>query len=113
MSVSSLAQPVSSANVSSPGNSEHEWARSAVRAGEILPFGKILNRLEREFVGQVLKIGLQREKDHVVYEIELITPKGHVIELRYDAHSGILVGADGPDIDGARRQTSPMSVLRP
>ena len=110
--LSLMALPVS-AEGSAPGSREHDWARSAVRTGEILPLSRILNRLEREFVGQVVEIELEREEDVIVYEIELLSPNGHVIELYYDARTGVLVGVEGRDIDSARRQTPPMSVIRP
>lgn len=108
-----LASPLVSADSTPAAGSEHEWARSAVRAGEILPLTRILERLEREFHGQVVEIELERENGLVVYAIELLTPNGHVIELYYDARSGVLVGVEGRDIDSARRQERSMTGTRP
>lgn len=91
-------------SATAPPRSEHDWARDAVRAGEIRSLAEILKRLEREFHGQVVEIELERDEDRIVYEIELLTPGGHVVELTYDARTGVLLEADGRDLDGARRQ---------
>lgn len=113
ITVLALTAPLASANVTPPARSEHEWAMTAVRAGEILPLTNILKRMEREFVGQVVEIELERENGLIVYEIALLTPKGHVIELYYDARTGALVSVEGQDIYSARRQERSMTVTRP
>lgn len=102
----------------SPGavpRSDHDWARDAVRAGEIRSLAEILKRLEREFHGQVVEIELERERDagRIVYEIELLAPSGHVIELVYDARTGVLVRASGRELDKARRQVRLAGPDRP
>ncbi|MCU0775938.1 MAG: hypothetical protein MUC74_16030 [Ideonella sp.] len=95
--------------------SDHDWARDAVRAGEIRSLAEILKRLEREFHGQVVEIELERERDagRIVYEIELLAPSGHVIELVYDARTGVLVRASGRELDKARRQVRLAGPDRP
>lgn len=82
---------------------DHDWARDAVRAGDIRPLTDILRALERDFLGQVVEIELERSARRVLYEIELLTPKGHLVELAYDARTGQLVSAEGYGLDSARR----------
>ena len=98
--------PLTTAAASTPPAGDHDWARDAVRAGEIRSLVEILERLEREFHGQVVEIELERERERIVYEIELLTPAGHVIELTYDARTGVLLEAEGHDLDKARRQAA-------
>jgi uncharacterized membrane protein YkoI len=87
--------------------SDHDWARDAVRAGEIRSLAEILKRMEREFVGQVLEIELERDDGRIVYAVELLTPAGHVVELTYDARTGVLLETEGQGLDRARRQVRP------
>jgi hypothetical protein len=82
---------------------DHDWARDAVRAGRIRPLTEILRRVESEFDGQVLEVELERDDDTIVYEIEFLTPRGHVIELHYDARSGTLIATEGRGVEQARR----------
>jgi uncharacterized membrane protein YkoI len=92
---------------------DHDWALQAVRAGEIRSVADILQRLEREFLGYVLEIELDRERGRIVYEIELLAPSGHVLELVYDARTAVLVSARGQGLDGARRQAGALGAVRP
>jgi uncharacterized membrane protein YkoI len=66
-----------------------------------------LQRLEREFVGQVLEIELERKESQVVYEITMMSPAGYLIEIVYDGKTGALVSATGERLHDARRQASP------
>ena len=92
---------------------DQDWARDAVRAGNLKPLADILRRLEAEFLGQVIEIELERHRGRPVYEIELLSPRGHMIELVYDAVTGHLLQAQGPGLDAARRQASPLTRLVP
>lgn len=107
------------AHASSPASAymtlpaDQDWARDAVRAGNLKPLADILRRLEAEFLGQVIEIELERHRGRPVYEIELLSPRGHMIELVYDASTGHLLQARGPGLDAARRQSSPLTRLLP
>lgn len=92
---------------------DHDWARDAVRAGQIRPLTEILRRVESEFDGQVLEVELERDDGTIVYEIEFLTPRGHVIELTYDARSGTLIATEGRGVEQARRTaTRPRPAAR-
>ena len=96
-----------------PPISDHDWARDAVRSGTLIPLTDILRRMEAEFLGQVIEIELERERGRLVYEIDLLSPRGHTIELVYDATTGHLLQAEGRGLEAARRQASPLTRMLP
>lgn len=85
MSVSGLSQ----------ADSDHDRARRALEAGEVLPLGTILTRLEREHPGQVLDVELDLEQhDGVarwVYEVKLLRKGGALVKLEVDARTGAVI----------------------
>lgn len=83
---------------------DHDRARAAREAGEVVPYAAILEAVERDFVGRVLEAELEREKGRWIYEIKLLAPDGQVLKLDYDARSRELLRARGRDIDAARRR---------
>jgi uncharacterized membrane protein YkoI len=82
---------------------DHERARRAVEAGEAMPLTRILERVEADFAGQLLEVELEKDDGRWVYEIELLTPQGNVIELTYDARSGALLETEGRGVAAARK----------
>jgi uncharacterized membrane protein YkoI len=70
------------------GDNDHDRARRAVQAGEVLPLQEVLNRLARRQPGQVLEVELEREAGRWVYEIKLLQPDGRLRKLQVDARTG-------------------------
>lgn len=70
---------------------DHDQARRAVEAGEILPLRQILERAEVDFPGQFVEADLKRKHGRAIYKIKLLTANGRVLELYYDARSGRLL----------------------
>jgi len=58
----------------SHADDDHNRARSAVVAGDILPLKKILEQLDGQRPGQVLEVELENEDGAWVYEIRLLQP---------------------------------------
>lgn len=86
------------------GGGDHERARRALEAGEVLPLRAVLERVERDYPGQVVEVELEREDGAWLYEIKLIRPGGAVVKLRLDAHDGTLYAAEGRELHpGGRR----------
>jgi uncharacterized membrane protein YkoI len=83
---------------------EQDWARDAVRDGEIRPLTEVLKRVERDFSGRIVQIELNRQSDQLIYQIELMSTQGHIVELLYDARTAVLISANGRDVDSLRRQ---------
>lgn len=67
---------------------DHEQARQALAAGEILPLRQILDRVEKNHPGQILEVELEREHGNWIYEIKLLRPDGAVTKLEMDARNG-------------------------
>lgn len=77
---------------------DHDRARQAVEAGEVLPLRTILERVEREYPGQVIDVELEREHEEKggperwVYKIKLLRTGGALVKLKVDARTGAVIG---------------------
>lgn len=83
---------------------DHDRARKALEAGEILPLRTIIDRLDRDYPGQILEVELERDDGQWIYEVKLVRDKGAVIKLKLDARDGTLLGIKGRDIAPAASQ---------
>lgn len=70
---------------------EHDWVRRSVLAGEIMPLSRILDRVERDFGGELIETELEERHGRPVYEIKLIDRDGRMRKLIYDAADGTLL----------------------
>lgn len=86
-----LALPGSGASFAAD-NPDHDRARQAVEAGDVLPLRTILDRVEREYPGQVMEVELDREKGEWVYEIKLLRKGGVLMKLKIQARDGTILG---------------------
>ena len=77
-----VGQPVSASD-----HDDHDRARQAVQAGQVLPLPTVLERLQREVPGQVLEVELEQERDRWIYEIKLLTPAGQLTKVKLDART--------------------------
>ena len=78
-----VGQPVSASD-----HDDHDRARQAVQAGQVLPLPTVLERLQREIPGLVLEVELEHDdKLGAYYEIELAQPGGGTLELHIDART--------------------------
>lgn len=73
------------------GDDDHERARAALRAGEVLPLATLLERLQRSHPGRVLAVELERDNGRWVYEVKLLQADGQLLKLALDARSGELL----------------------
>ncbi|WP_154716030.1 PepSY domain-containing protein [Sterolibacterium denitrificans] len=73
---------------------DHDRARQALLAGEILPLRAILERIEREQPGQVMEVELEREHAEAgwIYEVKLLKAEGSLLKLKIDARTGEILG---------------------
>ena len=85
---------------------DDDWRRlhEDVEAGRIQPLSQILDNLARDWVGQVIDVDLEDDDGRRLYEIELLGPQGQVVEFEVDAVSGELLGIEGSNINGMKRQ---------
>ena len=70
------------------GGSDHELARQALEQGQVLPLRQVLDKIEREYQGQVLKIEFEEDDGRYIYEIRLLQQDGRMAKLKVDAVDG-------------------------
>lgn len=84
-----------SATPAGAGDSDHDRARSAVQAGEVVPLRTILDNVARDCPGDVIETELEERHGMLVYEIKLISAEGRVMKAIYDARDGSLLKVKG------------------
>lgn len=82
---------------------DHDRARTALQAGEVMPLKTLLLQLERSHPGQVLEVELEQEHGLWVYEFKLLQPDGRLVQLDLDARSGAVLKQRVRDRDRAYR----------
>ena len=71
--------------------SDHDRARQALEAGEILPLKTVLEKIERDTPGRVLEVELERRNNRWEYEIKLLLSGGSRVKLLVDASDGTII----------------------
>lgn len=84
---------------------DHNRARQAVQAGQVLPLRSVLERLEREHPGQVMEVELEQEEGRWIYEVKLLQPQGQLVKLKLDARTAALLSAKGNSKSDERRSS--------
>jgi len=74
---------------------DHDRARQALEAGEILPLAKVLAMVNADSPGRVLEVELDRRHERWVYEIKLLRQGGSVVKLWVDASDGTVIERRG------------------
>jgi len=72
-------------------DNDHDRARAALRAGEVLPLQVVLQRVQAEYPGRVLGIKLEREDGRWIYEVKLLDPSGQLNKLELNAATGAVL----------------------
>jgi uncharacterized membrane protein YkoI len=82
-----------------------ERAREGVRSGRYVKLASILEQIESRYVGHAIEVELETaDVDQVpTYEIDWLTPQGHVVEFEFDARTGKLLEVEGTGLEEARR----------
>jgi uncharacterized membrane protein YkoI len=70
---------------------DHDRARQALEAGEILPLRTILERIERDYPGQIMEVELERKDTGWIYEVKLLRKGGALVKLKIDARNGVII----------------------
>lgn len=74
---------------------DHDRARKALQAGEVLPLDKILAATAEKYPGQVLEVELEAERlggERIwVYEIKAISPDGKLFKVVVDARTAEVI----------------------
>lgn len=70
---------------------DHERARAALEAGEIVPLSEILELAQARDPGQAVEVNLEHEDGRWIYEVEMVTGDGRVVRTNWDAKSKALL----------------------
>ena len=84
------------------GHDDHDLARQALQQGQVLPLRTVLDKLEREYPGQVLKVEFERDDGRYVYEIRLLQNDGRIAKLKIDAVDGRVLSIKRKDAERDR-----------
>lgn len=89
-----------------PASADEDWRKlhEEVQAGRIKPLGEILDGLLQDWKGQVIDVEFEEEDGRRLYEIELLGDEGQVVEFEVNAVTGELIGIEGNNINGMKRQ---------
>jgi uncharacterized membrane protein YkoI len=66
----------------------HELARRAFEQGRVLPLRAVLDKIERDYQGQVLKVEFEQGDGRYLYKIRLLQSDGRMVKLKVDAVDG-------------------------
>jgi uncharacterized membrane protein YkoI len=77
---------------------DHEEAKDLVESGKIMALEKILEKSQQK-IGRILEVELERSRSGYIYEIEFVDKKGVVLEMKFDAATGRLLGTESGDDD--------------
>ena len=69
-------------------SNDHELARQALEQGQVQPLRTVLDKVEDDYQGQVLKIEFEHDDGRFIYEIRLLQKDGRLAKLKIDATSG-------------------------
>ncbi|WP_313569823.1 PepSY domain-containing protein [Comamonas terrigena] len=68
--------------------SDHELARQALQQGKVLPLRTVLDQVEREYKGQVIKVEFEHDDGRFLYELRLLQADGRVLKVKINAVNG-------------------------
>ncbi|MDP2520599.1 PepSY domain-containing protein [Shimia thalassica] len=88
--IGALATPVIASD-------DHDAARDAVRQQQVIPLMEIIPAILVEFDARLLEAEFEREHGKYVYELELITGAGRMIEVMVDATTGEILEVEQED----------------
>ena len=75
----------------------HELARQALEQGRVLPLRAVLEKIERDYQGQALKVEFEQDDGRFLYKIRLLQSDGRMVKLKVDA-------VDGKVLDSKRKE---------
>ena len=66
----------------------HELARQALEQGRVLPLRAVLEKIERDYQGQALKVEFEQDDGRFLYNIRLLQSDGRMVKLKVNAVDG-------------------------
>ncbi len=72
-------------------NDDYIEAKRLLDSGDILSLEVILKNVRQILPGKILEVELEKEGEHIVYEIEILDRNGVIKEIYIDAKTGKLL----------------------
>lgn len=76
---------------------DHERARAAFERGDILSLAEVLAAARAIQPGAVMEVELEREDGRWIYELTVLAPDGHLMEMEIDAATAEVIDLDRED----------------
>lgn len=73
----------------------------ALERSEVLPLAHLLPEIEARYGARLLAIELHETAKGFIYELEMITPDGKMIEIPVNAATGAVLPAGTRDVDSS------------
>jgi uncharacterized membrane protein YkoI len=73
------------------GLDDYEQAREALERNEVMPLADILPLVQDQFDARMIEVEFEQEEGQYIYEFELITPDGRLLEAVADAKTGAIL----------------------
>lgn len=73
---------------------DHDRARAALERGEVRPVAEVLAAVAAAVPGDVVGVEMEHEHGRWLYELKLIAPDGHVLEVMVDAATATVLGRE-------------------
>lgn len=74
-----------------------DFAREAVARGEILPLADAVKALLAQYPGRIIEAEFERDESAAIYELELVTEDGRLIDAEIDAKTGAILEVEEDD----------------
>ena len=80
-------------------DASQQEAREAVKQGLVRPLEDVLKEVRKTITGDIVEIEFEKDDGRFIYEIEYVSPEGHLMEIKVDARTLAVVSHDLEDED--------------
>ncbi|GLK78209.1 hypothetical protein GCM10008171_34630 [Methylopila jiangsuensis] len=74
---------------------EHYEAGEALKSGRVRPLEEIIALARKEIGGEIIEIEFEHDDGRYIYELEIISPSGKLLEVKIDAATGAILSREG------------------
>ncbi|MFD1332220.1 PepSY domain-containing protein [Methylopila musalis] len=82
-----------------PGHTDdtraHYEASEALKSGRVRPLEEIVAIARKEIGGDIIEIEFEHDDGRYIYELEIISPSGKLLEVKIDAATGVILSREG------------------
>lgn len=70
---------------------DHELARQALQQGKVVPLRTVLDQVERDYQGQVIKVEFEHDDGAFIYELRVLQRSGQLLKVKLNAVNGQVI----------------------